>query len=108
MAGKTQVHVDAACGANRFANNDYGTVAAGGIAGMVVRSNDNQVVNEQFWGTYPGVQASPNLPCIWLTRGTAGNAVSALKCQGAPQGFDVCVQVLDEGANQVHGSERCG
>jgi len=109
VAMGSQVTVQAACGSNRFANNDYGTVApaTGTNAGMIVFSNGNQFVNEHFWGTYAGVNASPMLPCVWFEPGTSGNALSAFKYQGAPQGFDLCDQVLDQGTNAVHGYERC-
>jgi hypothetical protein len=38
---------------------------------------------------------------------STGNTVAAFKYQAAPQGFDVCSQVLDEGANIVYGRQRC-
>lgn len=107
VPGRSQAYVSPTCDANRFANNNYGAVAAGGLAGVVVHANANQFVNEHFWGVYPGFQATPSLPCMWLTEGSQGNAVSALKYDGAPQGKDVCTQVLDQGANDVRGAERC-
>jgi len=109
VAMGSQATVQANCDGNRFANNDYGTVApaTGTNAGMIVFSNGNQFVNEHFWGTYAGVNASPMLPCVWFEPGTSGNALSAFKYQGAPQGFDLCDQVLDQGTNAVHGYEKC-
>jgi hypothetical protein len=107
VAGRSEVFFDVGCDGNRSANNDYGELAVGGLAGMVVSSNDNQLVNEDFWGTYTGVNGSPSLPCVWLTEGSNDNQVSALKYQGAPQGFDVCIQVRDDGTNAVNGAERC-
>ena len=109
VAKGSQANVQATCDGNRFANNDYGTVApaTGTNAGVIVFSNGNQFVNEHFWGTYAGVNASPMLPCVWLKPGTSGNAVSAFKYQDAPQGFDLCDQVLDQGTNAVHGYEKC-
>lgn len=109
VAKRSQAYVVATCDGNRFANNDYGTVApaTGTNAGLMVFANDGQFVNEQFWGEYGGVGATPMQPCVWFMPGTSGNALSAFKYQGAPQGKDVCDQVLDQGANEVKGVERC-
>jgi hypothetical protein len=81
---------------NSFVDNDYGSIGARGTAGMVVQSSSNTFVNEDFWGTYFGKAAQP---CLLLTPSSTANTVSALKYQGAPQGFDVCNQVLDQGSN---------
>jgi hypothetical protein len=99
-----QVLLADGCDRNRFASNDYGSVGAGAAAGVVVPSSDNVFVNEDFWGTYTGTSGQP---CIWLKPTSSGNAISAFKYQGAPQGFDVCNQVLDQGTNLVRGRERC-
>jgi hypothetical protein len=99
-----QVQVQGGCDRNRFANNDYGSVGDGAMAGMIVQSADNAFVNEAFWGTYSGIGGQP---CVLLASTSSGNAISAFKYQGAPQGFDVCEQVLDQGTNAVHGVERC-
>jgi hypothetical protein len=103
-AANAQVLLAEGCDRNRFANNDYGAVGAAASAGMVVRSAGNSFVEEHFWGTYFGVPAQP---CILLAPGSSGNTVSAFKYQLAPQGFDVCKQVLDQGNNLVRGAERC-
>jgi hypothetical protein len=71
---------------------------------MVVHSATNVFVNEHFWGTYSGIGAQP---CVLFTPTSSGNAISAFKYQGAPQGFDVCEQVADAGANDVRGIARC-
>jgi hypothetical protein len=105
MAAQAQVMIRAGCDRNRFANNDYGGVSTAAEAGIVVPSADNTFVNEDFWGTYTGTGGQP---CVWLTPTSSGNAISALKYQGAPQGFDICTQVLDQGTNAVHGSAKCG
>ena len=102
---QAQVVLDQASDRNRFANNDYGSVGAGAEAGVVVRSANNAFVNEDFWGTYTG---APSQPCVKLTPTSSGNSVSAFKYQGAPQGFDVCQQVLDQGMNTVTGAQKCG
>jgi hypothetical protein len=107
LAIRAQVSVEAGCSGNRFANNDYGSVGAGAAAGMVVQSDGNEFANENIWGNYSGISGSPSQPCVWLTATSSGNALSAFKYQAAPQGFDVCNQVLDEGANAVHGFEKC-
>jgi hypothetical protein len=103
-AMRAQVLLQAGCDRNRFANNDYGSVGSGAAAGMVVQSAENAFINENFWGTYSGIGGQP---CVLLAQTSRGNAVSAFKYQGAPQGFDVCDQVLDQGTNLVHGYEKC-
>jgi hypothetical protein len=103
-AMRAQVLLQVGCDRNRFANNDYGSVGGGAAAGMVVQSAENAFVNENFWGPYSGIGGQP---CVLLAQTSSGNAISAFKYQGAPQGFDVCDQVLDQGENLVHGYEKC-
>lgn len=109
IAGIAQIGADVRCDANRFANNSYGGLAltTPSLAGMVVSSNGNELIDEQFLGNYPGVGASPPVPCVWLRPGSVGNRVMALKYQGSPQGFDVCTQLLDQGSNQIMGERKC-
>jgi hypothetical protein len=71
---------------------------------MVVPTAGNAFVNEDFRRLYSGIGGQP---CVWLTPTSSGNTISAFKHQGAPKGFDICNQVLDQGANAVHGSEKC-
>jgi hypothetical protein len=70
-------------------------------------------VNEGFWGDYPGINATPPLPCVWFAAGSTGNTVSALKDGQALQGFDICTQIynaINPAFNQfniINGYERC-
>lgn len=103
-AARAQVLVQSGCDRNRFTNNDYGFIGSAGLAGVVVQSAGNALVNEDFWGAYSGLDGQP---CVLLTSTSTGNSLAALKYQGAPQGFDVCDQVLDQGANEVPGRQKC-
>jgi hypothetical protein len=115
MANK--VFIGAQCPGNQLTDKGYGAVIAGAgasipgavipLAGIVVVGNDNDLVIEQFWGSYLGTAATTPLPCIWLQPLSSGNRVTALKYGSPPQGADVCMQVLDEGSNVVPGLERC-
>jgi hypothetical protein len=105
VAGHAQVLVDPGCDTTRLTNNEFGAVHASGVAGLDVHANDTHIVNETFWGSYPG---TPGVPCVWLTAGTGGNRVTALKHRPGPPAFDLCRQVQDDGAsNEVPGYERC-
>jgi hypothetical protein len=102
-----QVLIEKGCDANDFRHNRYGPVATGGAAGMVVQASENEFVNEDFRGSYPGVNAPTPLPCVWLTSDSAANTLTAIKYQGSAA-HTMCDQVLDQGAgNTLHGVERC-
>ena len=110
LAGDSQLVMSALCDGNECKNNDYG--AALGRAGAFIGGSGNTFVNENFWGNYPGVTGSPQLPCLWFDYGAAGNTVAALKNGQALQGFDICSQIHFEAgteppANTVSGYSRC-
>lgn len=105
VAESAQLSVAGTCDNNRSANNQYGSVANQGLAGIAVQGNENHLINERFVGTY-GSSAMP-LPCVWLRTGSSGNRVEALKYRDAPQGMDLCGRIRDDGTNVVPGYERC-
>jgi hypothetical protein len=120
VARRSQVFIGTQCPGNQFTNNDYGADLEGGgvgipatvppvtpLAGIVVDGNNNQLVNELFWGDYGVAANGSGLPCIWLRTLSSGNRVTALKQGNPPYGADVCLQVRDEGSNDVPGLERC-
>ncbi len=102
-AGLSQVLLDIGSNLNQLMNNDYGPVGhvVGGVygpdlAGAYVRgSHHNTFVNENFWGSYPGICVSSPLPCMWFSAGSSGNTVSAFKNGQALQGFDICTQIYN-------------
>jgi hypothetical protein len=90
---------------NEFKNNDYGIVdLSSGPAGFIIHGDGNKLVNENFWGGYPGL---PDVPCLWLSEGTQGNTVTALKNGQNLQGMDLCYQILNEGNNYISGYDKC-
>jgi hypothetical protein len=102
-AGMTQVQVLEGSQSNLLTSNEYGGVGTAGICGALVRGQNNQLVDERFWGSYLGHAQ----PCVWLTTTSSGNRVSQLK-YGSPAVWAVCTQVRDEGfGNIVEGIERC-
>ncbi len=108
VAGSYQVSLDSSSNANEFRNNDYGPAE---LAGTFVLGSNNTLVNENFWGMYPGTIGDPSVPCMWLATGAVGNAVSAGKYGQALQGFDICTQIYLEDTptqNNVNGYEKCG
>jgi hypothetical protein len=120
-AGQSQAYLDVGSGLNQLMNNDYGPVGhvvAGtfypGLAGAYVQGSHNNIfVNENFWGDYTGIYASPRVPCMWFTAGSTGNTVSAFKNGQALQGFDVCRQIYDavnpefNQFNIINGYDKC-
>ncbi|MCI0503324.1 hypothetical protein L0Y65_01280 [Candidatus Micrarchaeota archaeon] len=100
--------------ANTFTNDAYGPVVLSptpGLAGALVDGIGNALTNENFFGQYPGVYGSPQVPCILLPVGATGNMITALKNNQSLQGFDLCFQLLDmnpAGANTVPGASKCG
>jgi hypothetical protein len=109
-AGHAQVLLDASSDENRSVANDLGGVdlSGSGVAGILVRSNGNQLTQETFWGDYPGTGGSPAVPCVWLVGGTSHNRVTALRRGAGVPAFDLCTQVRnDDPANSVPGAEAC-
>lgn len=121
-AGLSQAFLDVGSNFNQFMNNDYGPVVgqvvAGtfspGLAGAYIRdSHSNIFVNENFWGIYPGIYATPPLPCIWFAASSSGNTVSAFKSGQALQGFDICTQIYNainpdfSQFNMINGYGKC-
>ena len=121
-AGLCQAFLDSGSNLNQLMNNTYGPVVgqvvAGahspGLAGAYIRgSHDNIFVNESFWGDYPGIYATPPLPCLWFANGSSGNLVSALKSGQAVQGFDLCAKIYNavnpelNQFNSINGYDRC-
>jgi hypothetical protein len=109
-AGHAQVLLDASSDENRFVANHLGVVdlSGTGVAGILVRSNGNELTRETFWGDYPGTGGSPAVPCVWLVAGTSDNRVTALRRGAGVPAFDLCTQVRnDDPANSVPGAEAC-
>ena len=121
-AGLSQAFLDVGANLNQLMNNDYGPVAgqviAGiffpGLAGAYIRGSHNNIfVNENFWGHYPGIYATPPRPCVWFAAGSSGNVVSAFKSGQALQGFDICTQVYNavnpelNQSNIINGYGKC-
>jgi hypothetical protein len=92
---------------NTFKNNEFGPLDHDlGFAGSLIRGNSNLLVNENFWGNYPGIYGTPPIPCLKLEGDY--NTVTALKNGQALQGFDICTQIFISGNNSdIKGSEKC-
>jgi hypothetical protein len=79
---------------NTFKNNDYGPLdLSAGIAGAWIEGDNNTFTNENFWGNYPGIYGTPQVPCMRVDG--ENNTITALKNGQALQGFDVCTQIID-------------
>lgn len=109
-AGRAQVLLDVTSDENRSVANDLGAVDLSGTgeAGILVRSNGNELTRETFWGDYPGTNGSPAVPCVWLVARTSHNRVTALRLGAGVPALDLCTQVRnDDPANSVPGAEAC-
>jgi hypothetical protein len=98
---------------NSAKNNNIGPPGQWG--GLGLRGSNNSAVNNIFHGDYPGwseefgPDGSPvEKGCVAFSSVSNNNMVTEIKLAGAPNGFDICGQVLDFGINNfVPGYEKC-
>ncbi|MCI0503961.1 right-handed parallel beta-helix repeat-containing protein [Candidatus Micrarchaeota archaeon] len=106
---------------NEFKNNDYGSILPAahpwwnpcdpGTGFAIFFGAGNRLVNENFWGNYPGWSVSEDgcitsFGCVQILGW--GNTLTALKNNTSLSGLTLCDQVWDVfGGNKITGYERC-